>query len=62
VAFPIAASFLFSFIVGLAGLAVGSLSSTASVSMPSTCRILSTGQFSRHSHLDISPERLLWKG
>ncbi|KAL6843781.1 hypothetical protein ACP4OV_026352 [Aristida adscensionis] len=43
VAFPIAASFLFSFLVGLAGLALGGLSSTASVSMPSTCRILSTG-------------------
>ncbi|TVU15886.1 hypothetical protein EJB05_39429, partial [Eragrostis curvula] len=43
VAFPIAASFLFSFLVGLAGLALGSLSSTTSVSMPSTCRILSTG-------------------
>ncbi|GJN41334.1 hypothetical protein PR202_gn00694 [Eleusine coracana subsp. coracana] len=43
VAFPIAASFLFSFLVGIAGLALGSLSSTASVSMPSTCRILSTG-------------------
>ncbi|CAD6259763.1 unnamed protein product [Miscanthus lutarioriparius] len=43
VAFPIAVSFLFSFLVGLAGLALGGLSSTASVSMPSTCRILSTG-------------------
>ncbi|CAL5069779.1 unnamed protein product [Urochloa decumbens] len=43
VAFPVAASFLFSFLVGLAGLALGGLSSTASVSMPSTCRILSTG-------------------
>ncbi|KAJ1272608.1 hypothetical protein BS78_06G216100 [Paspalum vaginatum] len=43
VAFPIAASFLFSFLVGLAGLALGGLSSTASVSMPSTCRVLSTG-------------------
>ncbi|KAL6652100.1 hypothetical protein ACP70R_011025 [Stipagrostis hirtigluma subsp. patula] len=43
VAFPIGASFLFSFLVGLAGLALGGLSSTASVSMPSTCRILSTG-------------------
>lgn len=42
-AFPIAASFLFSFLVGLAGLALGGLSSSASVSMPSTCRILSTG-------------------
>ncbi|CAD6262443.1 unnamed protein product [Miscanthus lutarioriparius] len=42
VAFPIAVSFLFSFLVGLAGLALGGLSSTASVSMPSTCRILST--------------------
>ncbi|KAF0892293.1 hypothetical protein E2562_014860 [Oryza meyeriana var. granulata] len=40
---PFAASFLFSFLVGLAGLALGGLSSTASVSMPSTCRILSTG-------------------
>jgi hypothetical protein len=44
VAFPIAASFLFSFLVGLAGLALGSLSSNSSASMPSTCRILSTGQ------------------
>ncbi|KAF8651815.1 hypothetical protein HU200_063338 [Digitaria exilis] len=43
VAFPIVASFLFSFLVGLAGLALGGLSSTASVSIPSTCRILSTG-------------------
>ncbi|ONM14302.1 OSJNBa0083N12.13-like protein [Zea mays] len=43
VAFPIAVSFLFSFLVGLAGLALGGLSSTASVSMPSTCRILSSG-------------------
>ena len=44
VAFPIAASFLFSFLVGIAGLALGGLSSTASVSLPSTCRILSTGR------------------
>ncbi|KAG8043359.1 hypothetical protein GUJ93_ZPchr0458g22748 [Zizania palustris] len=43
VAAPFAASFLFSFVVGLAGLALGGLSSTASVSVPSTCRILSTG-------------------
>lgn len=43
VAFPIVVSFLFSFLVGLAGLALGGLSSTASVSMPSTCRILSSG-------------------
>uniref|UniRef100_A0A0E0KUQ8 Uncharacterized protein n=1 Tax=Oryza punctata TaxID=4537 RepID=A0A0E0KUQ8_ORYPU len=43
VAAPFAASFLFSFVVGLAGLVLGGLSSTASVSMPSTCRILSTG-------------------
>ncbi|CAM0902970.1 unnamed protein product [Alopecurus aequalis] len=43
VAFPIAASFLFSFLVGIAGLALGGVSSTASVSLPSTCRILSTG-------------------
>ncbi|XP_062186138.1 uncharacterized protein LOC133889698 [Phragmites australis] len=42
VVFTIAASFLFSFLVGIAGLALGGLSSTASVSMPSTCRILST--------------------
>nr|CAB3488152.1 unnamed protein product [Digitaria exilis] len=44
VAFPIVASFLFSFLVGLAGLALGGLSSTASVSIPSTCRILSTAK------------------
>ncbi|XP_040379298.1 uncharacterized protein LOC102705815 isoform X2 [Oryza brachyantha] len=43
VAAPFAASFFFSFLVGLAGLVLGGLSSTASVSMPSTCRILSTG-------------------
>ena len=41
--FPIAVSFLFSFIFGIAGLLLGGLSSNASVSMPSTCRILSTG-------------------
>jgi hypothetical protein len=48
VAFPIAASFLFSFLVGIAGLALGGLSSTASVSVPSTCRILSTGESLLH--------------
>ncbi|KAM0897851.1 hypothetical protein ACQ4PT_022285 [Festuca glaucescens] len=51
VAFPIAASFLFSFLVGIAGLALGGLSSSASVSMPSTCRILSTGVDIRSSKI-----------
>ncbi|XBI69981.1 hypothetical protein VPH35_064582 [Triticum aestivum] len=42
--FPIAVSFLFSFLFGIAGLLLGGLSSNASVSMPSTCRILSTAK------------------
>ncbi|KAL5201075.1 hypothetical protein ABZP36_035429 [Zizania latifolia] len=54
---PFVASFLFSFVVGLAGLALGGLSSTASVSVPSTCCILSTGQSlfrSFHSLIELT--------
>ncbi|KAL5216158.1 hypothetical protein ABZP36_007559 [Zizania latifolia] len=57
VAAPFVASFLFSFVVGLAGLALCGLSSAASVSVPSTCRILSTGQSlfrSFHSLIELT--------
>ncbi|RRT53322.1 hypothetical protein B296_00032778 [Ensete ventricosum] len=40
----LAASFLFSFLLGLLGLAIEELSASAPLSVPSTCRILSSSE------------------
>lgn len=44
--FSVVGSFLLSLLVGIAALSIGNLSASTSVSVPSTCKILSSSEYS----------------